>query len=68
MKNLIFALFLWIFFLLAINALQNDSAKKRISELEKRAAHYEYQIFQLRKEIIYLTKSAYGENPYFEEL
>ena len=46
MKNLIFTLFLWIFFLLAINALQNDSAKKRISELEKRAAHYEYQIFQ----------------------
>ncbi|MCZ9850203.1 hypothetical protein [Brachyspira hyodysenteriae] len=62
MKNLIFALFLWIFFLLAINALQNDSAKKRISELEKRAAHYEYQIFQLRKEIIYL------KNPYLEEL
>ena len=69
MKNLIFALFFWVLFLLAINALQNDSAKKRISELEKRAAHYEYQIFQLRKEIIYLTKSASrGENPYLEEL
>ena len=62
MKNLIFALFLWIFFLLAVNALQNDSAKKRISELEKRASHYEYQIFQLRKEITYL------KNPYLEEL
>lgn len=62
MKNLIFALFLWVLFLLAVNALQNDSAKKRISELEKRAAHYEYQIFQLRKEIMHL------ENPYLEEL
>lgn len=62
MKNLIFALFLWVLFLLAVNALQNDSAKKRISELEKRAAHYEYQIFQLRKDIEYI------KNPYLEVL
>ncbi|MDA0096320.1 hypothetical protein OFR75_15000 [Brachyspira hyodysenteriae] len=46
--------------MLAINALQNDSAKKRISELEKRAAHYEYQIFQLRKEIRAFRKSIFG--------
>ena len=62
MKNLIFALFLWVLFLLAINALQNDTTKKRVSELEREVSNYEYQIFQLRKEITYL------KNPYLEEL
>ena len=62
MKNLIFALFLWVLFLLAINALQNDTTKRRVSELEREVANYEYQIFQLRKEITYL------KNPYLEVL
>ena len=62
MKNLIFALFLWVLFLLAINALQNDTTKKRVSELEREVANYEYQIFQLRKDIEYI------KNPYLEVL
>ena len=62
MKNLIFALFLWVLFLLVINALQNDTTKRRVSELEREVANYKYQIFQLRKEIRHL------ENPYLEEL
>ncbi|PCG20537.1 hypothetical protein [Brachyspira sp. G79] len=61
MKNLIFALFLWVLFLL-----QNDTTKKRVSELEREVANYEYQIFQLKKDIEYMTKSACGENPYLE--
>ena len=60
MKNLIFALFLWVLFLLAINALQNDTTKKRVSELEREVANYEYQIFQLKKDIEYI------KNPYLE--
>ena len=60
MKNLIFALFLWVLFLLAINALQNDTTKRRVSELEREVANYEYQIFQLRKDIEYI------KNPYLE--
>lgn len=62
MKNAILFLFFWILFLIAINTLQNDTTKKRVSELEKDVANYEYQIFQLRKEIRHL------ENPYLEEL
>ncbi|TKZ34808.1 hypothetical protein [Brachyspira catarrhinii] len=60
MKNLIFALFLWVLFLLAINALQNDTTKKRVSELEREVSNYEYQIFQLKKDIEYI------KNPYLE--
>ena len=60
MKNLIFALFLWVLFLLAINALQNDTTKKRVLELEREVANYEYQIFQLKKDIEYI------KNPYLE--
>lgn len=60
MKNLFFALFLWVLFLLAINALQNDTTKRRVSELEREVANYEYQIFQLRKDIEYI------KNPYLE--
>lgn len=60
MKNLIFALFMWVLFLLAINALQNDSTKKRVLELEREVANYEYQIFQLKKDIEYI------KNPYLE--
>ena len=62
MKNLIFALFLWVLFLLAINALQNDTTKRRVSELEREVANYEYQIFQLRKDIEYI------KNPHLEVL
>ncbi|MEI0447198.1 hypothetical protein R4J03_09075 [Brachyspira intermedia] len=62
MKNLIFALFLWVLFLIAINTLQNDTTKKRVSELEKDVANYEYEIFRLKKEIEYI------KNPYLEEL
>ena len=60
MKNLIFALFMWVLFLLAINALQNDTTKKRVSELEREVANYKYQIFQLKKDIEYI------KNPYLE--
>lgn len=60
MKNLVFALFLWVLFLLAINALQNDTTKKRVLELEREVANYEYQIFQLKKDIEYI------KNPYLE--
>ena len=60
MKNLIFALFMWVLFLLAINALQNDTTKKRVLELEREVANYEYQIFQLKKDIEYI------KNPYLE--
>ena len=60
MKNLIFALFFWVLFLLAINAFQNDTTKKRVSELEREVANYEYQIFQLKKDIEYI------KNPYLE--
>ncbi|MDA0066643.1 hypothetical protein OFS07_10565 [Brachyspira hyodysenteriae] len=35
MKNLIFALFFWVLFLLAVNALQNDSAKREYQSLRK---------------------------------
>lgn len=60
MKNLIFALFMWVLFLLAINALQNYTTKKRVLELEREVANYEYQIFQLKKDIEYI------KNPYLE--
>lgn len=60
MKNLIFALFMWVLFLLAINALQNDTTKKRVLELEREVANYKYQIFQLKKDIEYI------KNPYLE--
>ncbi len=56
MKNLVFGLFLWVLFLLGVNALQNDSAKKRIAELERRNADIELQIFKLRREIEYITR------------
>ena len=60
MKNTILFLFFWILFLIAINTLQNDTTKKRISELEKDVANYEYEIFRLKKEIEYI------KNPYLE--
>lgn len=56
MKNLIFGMFFWVLFLLGVNALQNDSAKKRIAELERRNADIELQIFKLRREIEYITR------------
>lgn len=56
MKNLIFGMFFWVLFLLAVNALQNDSAKKRIAELERRNADIELKIFKLRREVEYITK------------
>lgn len=60
MKNAVLFLFFWILFLIAINTLQNDTTKKRISELEKDVANYEYEIFRLKKEIEYI------KNPYLE--
>lgn len=60
MKNTVLFLFFWILFLIAINTLQNDTTKKRISELEKDVANYEYEIFRLKKEIEYI------KNPYLE--
>ena len=60
MKNTILFLFFWILFLIAINTLQNDITKKRVSELEKDVANYEYEIFRLKKEIEYI------KNPYLE--
>lgn len=60
MKNAILFLFFWILFLIAINTLQNDTTKKRVSELEKDVANYEYEIFRLKKEIEYI------KNPYLE--
>ena len=60
MKNAVLFLFFWILFLIAINTLQNDTTKKRVSELEKDVANYEYEIFRLKKEIEYI------KNPYLE--
>lgn len=60
MKNAVLFLFFWILFLIAINTLQNDITKKRVSELEKDVANYEYEIFRLKKEIEYI------KNPYLE--
>ena len=60
MKNTVLFLFFWILFLIAINTLQNDTTKKRVSELEKDVANYEYEIFRLKKEIEYI------KNPYLE--
>lgn len=60
MKNTILFLFFWVLFLIAINTLQNDTTKKRVSELEKDVANYEYEIFRLKKEIEYI------KNPYLE--
>lgn len=60
MKNAVLFLFFWILVLIAINTLQNDTTKKRVSELEKDVANYEYEIFRLKKEIEYI------KNPYLE--
>lgn len=60
MKNLIMSLFFWVLFLLAVNAFQQNVTVKRVSELEKKTADCEYEIFRLRKEIEYI------KNPYME--
>ena len=48
MKNAVLFLFFWILVLIAINTLQNDTTKKRVSELVKDVANYDYEIFRLK--------------------
>lgn len=60
MKNLIFGIFFWLLFLLFINSMSNRINEKRIIQLEKKTANYEYEIFKLKKDIEYM------KNPYLE--
>lgn len=62
MKNLIFALFFWMLFLLAINGIQNNILNKRVYELEKNKRDLDLEIYKLKREIEYI------KNPYSDTI